>query len=593
MIFDGIYRLVGETAIIREDASKFTAPIPFYEFVYLSRDFELAEPIASISEGNICSPARDFELMPNGIMAITCLNDIYFSEPYQNYKYSIFSRISLPYNVVKLGVAGSSLIAVTREDVYEITGTDPQLMSERKLNIRQGCLSQQGAVDIGMQGLVYPSPDGLIMVSTAGVANLTKALYERVQWLGLKPENFHAVFHNGAYFCIHQETIKDDEVKGFIVRPDLQGGVGQLTELEIDKGEGGSLVGVETDDLTDNILMFRNISKKALDDYYEGEFFDEEVRFESAYSSFFQNRDTVDFRKTLALGADKSVVVFTNQNVLYNDIQITIPLNNKANHYYGLRYIRRNMNANPGGKMTIVKGHHTQIFQTCSNAAPVGSVEVQNGEMVIVHIIGGNRIFFSSPIVASEQGWSSLHSMIWDGINVDGVDIRYTCLRSPVEDGLNALDLVNHPYTVVGAWDDPDSSEVYTYKWVSKEFDMFTFFSPKELRVDAIPAENVDYGDDDDDEHKSLLKVTVEGYRDDVGERGRMRNETPSINHTSTIGGKYGGVVKLPNNTRARYFTITIESNLVVTNVVLADSKEELNVGLKTDAKKDTSTISQ
>ena len=580
MLFDGVYRLLAHQDI--EYGNSLVIKLPTFTFSYLSKDFELSEPVSSIFEGDICEPATDFELMPNGMMAIACGNDIYFSENYQNFKYSIFSRISLPYDVVKLGVIGSSLIAATREDVYEVIGTDPSRMSEQKLNIRQGCLSQAGAVDVGMQGLIYPSPDGLFFISSAGMSNLTAALYDRVEWLKLNPDRFHAKFHNGAYFCIRQDTVTDvDSVKGFMLIPNVQSGVGMMTEIEVPRESDsrnvrGSFVGMESDSLSDNLLLFRNASKKDLDLYYGGDFIEEELEFNRT-----QNINPTDEPHSIELNRIEDGIY---QGYFYRDRDFHRPsfLYYRQNNiiFAGARNLNRFIiNGNDDNEPRRLRYFWIRFSADWSHDQR-NRVTIQAGR---------DAVFFDcesmEEITEFNVGYLMRRAIItYDGMNFvigperssNGEDETFRCKREePIKDDANHLDLVNHPYTEVGAWDDPDSDEVYTYKWRSKEFDMFSYFTPKYLRVDALPEEGVAYGDGNPAE---LTVRLIE--QDDEFESGKRKRESSERIRTIAFDSPYGGVCPIPEGEkRLRYLSIEIEANVVVTNIALADDREELTMG--------------
>jgi hypothetical protein len=67
-----------------------------------------------------------------------------------------------------------------------ITGADPSTLMQETLPYSQGCLSARGFVITDI-GALYPSPDGLVLVSGNGVKVLTAKVLTKEQWTALSP----------------------------------------------------------------------------------------------------------------------------------------------------------------------------------------------------------------------------------------------------------------------------------------------------------------------------------------------------------------------------------------------------------------------
>ena len=106
--------------------------------------------------------------------------------------------------------------------------------------------------------------------------------------------------------------------------------------------------------------------------------------------------------------------------------------------------------------------------------------------------------------------------------------------------------------TEVAAWDDPDSDEVYEYTWVSKEFDLYKFMTPVRVRVDALPAEGIDY-----DKTTPLLEITIESSRDSGDETESYVKKVPP--KKVRFDGRYGGIKTIEGMEPVRFITITIK----------------------------------
>lgn len=119
--------------------------------------------------------------LPGGILAGKVGNEICFSEPYQPHAWPAAYRIPVDYPIVGLGASNSNLVACTTGTPYIVTGSDPSSMSITKVDAKEPCISKRSIVDFGF-GVAYASPNGLVIVSTQGTANVTETIMTRDQW---------------------------------------------------------------------------------------------------------------------------------------------------------------------------------------------------------------------------------------------------------------------------------------------------------------------------------------------------------------------------------------------------------------------------
>jgi hypothetical protein len=158
--------------------------------------------------GEVC-PSIDYDAppnalqglinLPNGIQAAFLGNDVYFSAPYRPFTFPSKYILALDYPIVGLGVFGTNLIAVTKGNPYVITGISPDAMSSQKMDLQQSCVSKRSIVSMGY-GVVYASPDGLVLVSdTASL--LTIKNYSKREWQEFNPETITACQYEGRYYA--------------------------------------------------------------------------------------------------------------------------------------------------------------------------------------------------------------------------------------------------------------------------------------------------------------------------------------------------------------------------------------------------------
>lgn len=161
---------------------------------------QLAEVCPSIEWDPPPVGLKGFVNLPNGIIAGFKDNDIYFCEPYRPFTFPSKYTLTVDYKIVGLGVVGATLVVVTQGYPYIATGIDPSAMSLQKLEVQQACVSKRSIVSMGF-GVVYASPDGLVLVDGNGVKVITEDLITRRDWQSLvNPSTLTACQYEGRYY---------------------------------------------------------------------------------------------------------------------------------------------------------------------------------------------------------------------------------------------------------------------------------------------------------------------------------------------------------------------------------------------------------
>lgn len=139
--------------------------------------------------------------MPNGMMAAFTGKDVYFCEPYQPHAWPEKYVLTMDYTIVGLAAFGSNLAVLTTGTPYILQGTHPDSMASEKMESGLPCLSRRGIVDIGYAA-VYPSTEGLAMISATDVKVISKGIFTREQWRAFSPETIVAERFRGQYMFL-------------------------------------------------------------------------------------------------------------------------------------------------------------------------------------------------------------------------------------------------------------------------------------------------------------------------------------------------------------------------------------------------------
>ena len=118
--------------------------------------------------------------------------------------------------VVGLGHVGNTIIVLTEGTPYVIQGQNPLHMVKTKLDINQACSSKRGIADVG-NGVIYPSPDGLVFVGAGNTDLVTANIIDKETWAAeYAPETILAEVYDGKYIAFYDNgTVQ----AGFIYDP--------------------------------------------------------------------------------------------------------------------------------------------------------------------------------------------------------------------------------------------------------------------------------------------------------------------------------------------------------------------------------------
>lgn len=164
--------------------------------------------------------------LPNGGAAAFSGKTVYFAIPNYLHAWPLDYARNAHDDIMAIGAFGSSVAVATKSQPYVLTGTDPASMTMDKVELSQPCLSKAGCVDFGY-AWTYPSPDGLVLITTGRAEVVSLPLFTEYQWRAYNPASFKAARYDNLYVCFYEKT--DGERGGFYFDPlDMAKGVGFL-----------------------------------------------------------------------------------------------------------------------------------------------------------------------------------------------------------------------------------------------------------------------------------------------------------------------------------------------------------------------------
>ena len=196
-----IYRtVVGATTV----SYQFVAEIPVAQASYADTKTvaELGEVLPS--EGWLPPPVDLAGLiaLPGGALAGFVGNTVYFSEPYHPHAWPLKYAITLPVmKIVGIAPMGSSVACMTGTTPFFIHGGEPGSMYVEKVPLQEPCVAK-ATIATDEDGIVYASPNGLVILSPSQRSLATTNLFTSDEWRPLVPGTMKSAVMQGRYFGV-------------------------------------------------------------------------------------------------------------------------------------------------------------------------------------------------------------------------------------------------------------------------------------------------------------------------------------------------------------------------------------------------------
>ena len=141
--------------------------------------------------------------MPGSFLAGFTGKTVWFSEPNQPHAWPEEYGLSVEHDIVAVAPSSAGLVVLTTGVQYLAVGDSPGAMTPVQIDTTQSCVAKRGVKTIGdmRRSVLYPSPDGMVVVDGTQAELVTETVYTREQWQALTPANFTAIVHDGRYYA--------------------------------------------------------------------------------------------------------------------------------------------------------------------------------------------------------------------------------------------------------------------------------------------------------------------------------------------------------------------------------------------------------
>lgn len=149
---------------------------------------------------SIPDDARGLIKTDNGLYAAFRGNELLISEPFIPYAFPEAYRLTVEDQIVALAHVDGTIVVLTAGRPYLAAGSAPESLQLTHLPLEQSCIAARSVASVP-GGVVYASPDGLMLFSANDQSLLTAATFTRDQWQSLQPQKILAAVLDGRYIC--------------------------------------------------------------------------------------------------------------------------------------------------------------------------------------------------------------------------------------------------------------------------------------------------------------------------------------------------------------------------------------------------------
>lgn len=255
-----------------------------------------------------------------GFMAGFVGRTIYFSEPYFPHAWPEEYQQAVDADIVALGTYGNVLVVLTAGKPHAAIGTVPAAMSFVKLHTGLPCISKRGVVNT-TSAVLYPSKDGLVAVSDAGVSIISRAFVTRDEWnTRFADVDMTAGIFSDRYLSFYADTF------GFVIGFDDPSTA--FTELQTEH----RVMAVRTDEVRGRTLVLMDDAKVYEWDGQTGNAMTFTWRSKQFLTTKPANFGAAQVRgEFLTQGSDAvSSIVIPNGHELNGEVLNTFPINNAS-----------------------------------------------------------------------------------------------------------------------------------------------------------------------------------------------------------------------------------------------------------------------
>lgn len=237
-------------------------PVPAASHLDTASDLDVAskEILATTTWDCIPDDAQGLIHADNGLYVCFRGNELLISEPFYAYVFPTGYRLSTEDPIVALGHVDGTIVVLTTGRPYLVAGAEPSSMQITHLPIEHSCVSARSVGSVP-GGVMYASPDGLMLFSANEQTLVTGQSFTREQWQALGPDKLLGAVHDSRYVGFFEGTnqgflfslgakdiIRMELPDGWVVRDVYHHSNDDCIYLSVDTPEGSAVYQLEAGD---------------------------------------------------------------------------------------------------------------------------------------------------------------------------------------------------------------------------------------------------------------------------------------------------------------------------------------------------------
>ncbi|WP_031431836.1 hypothetical protein [Methylomicrobium agile] len=135
---------------------------------------------------------------PNGFLVGFSGNAVCASEIGFPHAFNPLNQLSFSKPITGMAITGDSIIVLTEDAPYLVTGQRPEELSAVLIDHPQTCANRASIVNMGGY-VMMASPDGLLSVTANDMAVASQQFFTRDQWQAYSPSTMRGFFYEGIY----------------------------------------------------------------------------------------------------------------------------------------------------------------------------------------------------------------------------------------------------------------------------------------------------------------------------------------------------------------------------------------------------------
>jgi hypothetical protein len=176
----------------------------------------LGEELQSLGWDEPPSDLTSIVAHPSGFLIGFSQREICMSEVNAPHAWPLAYRISVNYDIVGLGIFGTSVAVMTKGYPQIVTGLTPESMSPEQIPELEPCVAKR-SIASDAAGVMYASPNGLCLIGPSGAGLATGNIMLRDNFQKFNPLTLRSVIYAGKYFGFYQDGTEYLKNGGFIL----------------------------------------------------------------------------------------------------------------------------------------------------------------------------------------------------------------------------------------------------------------------------------------------------------------------------------------------------------------------------------------